>query len=78
MLQLDKMDCDPTCLRMIAKHYDRSYTIQTLPERSFSTREGVSMLGISDATESIRFRTIGVKLSLEQLKEEHSFHAYSI
>ena len=24
-LQLDAMDCGPTCLRMIAKHYVRSY-----------------------------------------------------
>ena len=69
-LQLDKMDCGSTCLRMIAKHYGRSYTLQTLCERSFITREGVSMLGINDAAESIGFRTIGVKLSLEQLKEE--------
>ena len=69
-LQLDKMDCGPTCLRMIAKHYGRSYTLQTLRERSFITREGVSMLGISDAAESIGFRTNGVKLPIEDLKNE--------
>ena len=69
-LQLDKMDCGPTCLRMIAKHYGRSYTLQTLRECSFITREGVSMLGISDAAETIGFRTTGVKISLEQLKKE--------
>jgi len=65
--QLDAMDCGPTSLRMIAKHYGRSYTLQTLRERSFITREGVSMLGISDAAESIGFRTQGVRLTLEQL-----------
>ena len=43
--QLDAMDCGPTCLRMVAKHYGRSYTLQNLRERSFITREGVSMLG---------------------------------
>lgn len=68
--QLDAMDCGPTSLRMIAKYYGRSYTLQTLRERSFITREGVSMLGISDAAESIGFRTNGVKISLEQLKKE--------
>lgn len=68
--QLDAMDCGPTCLRMIAKFYDRSYTLQTLRERSFITREGVSMLGISDAAESIGFRTTGVKITLDQLKED--------
>ena len=66
-LQLDKMDCGPTCLRMIAKHYGRSYTLQTLRERSFITREGVSMLGISDVAETIGFRTTGVKISMFQL-----------
>ena len=69
-IQLDKMDCGPTCLRMIAKHYGKNYTLQTLRERSFITREGVSMLGISDAAESIGLRTRGVKVSLDQLKEE--------
>jgi ATP-binding cassette subfamily B protein len=64
------MDCGPTCLRMIAKYYGRSYTLQTLRERSFITREGVSMLGISDAAESVGFRTTGVRISLEQLKKD--------
>jgi ATP-binding cassette subfamily B protein len=68
--QLDAMDCGPTCLRMIAKYYGRSYTLQTLRERSFITREGVSMLGISDAAESVGFRTTGVRISLEQLKKD--------
>ena len=51
--QLDSSDCGPTCLRMIARHYGRSYTLETLRERCFITREGVSMLGISDAAESV-------------------------
>ena len=69
-LQLDKMDCGPTCLRMIAKFYGRNYSLQYLRERSFITREGVSMLGISDAAEAIGFRTSGVRLPLENLKDD--------
>ena len=69
-LQLDKIDCGPTCLRMIAKYYGRNYTLQYLRERSFITRAGVSMLGISDAAETIGFRTCGVRITLEQLKNE--------
>ncbi len=71
--QLDSMDCGPTCLRMIAKHYGKSYSVQTLREKSFITREGVSMLGISDAAESIGFRTNGVKITFNQLIEERPF-----
>jgi ABC-type bacteriocin/lantibiotic exporters, contain an N-terminal double-glycine peptidase domain len=55
---------------MIAKDYGRSYTLQTLREKSFITREGVSMLGISDAAESIGFRTQGVRISFDQLVED--------
>ena len=68
--QLDSVDCGPTCLRMIARYYGRSYTLETLRERSFITREGVSMLGISDAAESIGMRTMGVKISVEQLAKD--------
>lgn len=68
--QLDSMDCGPSCLRMIAKYYGRTYSLQNLRERSFITRQGVSMLGISDAAESIGFRTQGVRISLEQLIED--------
>jgi len=68
--QLDAMDCGPTCLRMIAKHYGRSYSLQGLREKSFLTREGVSMLGISEAAESIGFRTSGVRITYEQLRDE--------
>ena len=69
-LQLDSIDCGPTCLRMIAKHYGRYYSLKTLRQHSFITREGVSILGISDAAEYIGFRTSGVMISFEQLVEE--------
>ena len=69
--QLDSMDCGPTCLRMIAQFYGRTYSIQNLREKSFITRTGVSMLGISDAAESIGFRTNGVKITFDQLVKEN-------
>jgi len=68
--QLDAMDCGPTCLRMIARYYGCSFSVQYIREKSFITREGVSMLGISDAAEAIGFRTNGVKITFEQLVTE--------
>lgn len=65
--QLDSMDCGPTCLRIIAKYYGKNYTLQKLREKCFINREGVSLLGISDAAESIGFRTQGVKIPFSQL-----------
>jgi ATP-binding cassette subfamily B protein len=55
---------------MIAKYYGRHYTLQNLREKCFITRQGVSMLGISDAGESIGMHTMGVKITLEQLLNE--------
>ena len=68
--QLDAMDCGPTCLRMVAKHYGKTYSLQNLREKSRITREGVSLLGISDAAEAIGMRTIGVSITFEQLQKE--------
>lgn len=68
--QLDAMDCGPACLRMIAAHYGKFFPIQLLRERSYITREGVSLLGVSDAAESIGIRTKGVRISFAQLKKE--------
>ena len=68
--QLDAMDCGPSCLRMIAKYHGRSYSVQTLRERSHISREGVSLLGTSDAAESIGFRSMGVRIGLDKLAKE--------
>jgi len=66
--QHDAMDCGPTCLRMVAAHYGRAFSLDTLREKSLITREGVSMLGISEAAENIGFRSTGVKVNFEELK----------
>jgi len=68
--QLDAMDCGPTCLRMIAKSHGKDYSLNYLRERSYITNAGVSMQGISDAAESIGYRTMGVRISFEQLVDE--------
>jgi ATP-binding cassette, subfamily B, bacterial len=68
--QLDAMDCGPSCLRMVAAFYGKSFSLQTLREKSYLSRQGVSMLGISEAAESIGFRTMGVRISFKQLVED--------
>ncbi|MGB4839912.1 MAG: cysteine peptidase family C39 domain-containing protein, partial [Saprospiraceae bacterium] len=60
--QLDSMDCGPTCLRMIAKHYGKAYSVQFLREKCYIDRAGVSLNGISEAAELIGFRTLAVKI----------------
>jgi ATP-binding cassette subfamily B protein len=68
--QLDAMDCGPTCLRMVAKYHGKNYSLQFLREQSFITREGVSLLGISEAAEHIGFKTFSGKITFEQLDNE--------
>lgn len=63
------MDCGPTCLRMIAKHYGKNFSLQKLRDIAGINKEGVSLFGISEAAEKIGFRTMGSRLSLQQLKE---------
>ena len=67
--QHDAMDCGPTCLRMVAAYYGRVFSLEGLREKSLITREGVSMLGLSEAAEHIGFRTTGVKVSFDDLCE---------
>jgi len=64
------MDCGPTCLRMIAKYYGKHYNASSLRAVSGYGKEGVNLLGISDAAESLGFRTRGVQISTEQLFNE--------
>ncbi len=65
--QLNQMDCGPTCLRMVAKHYGKNISLNTLRNETQIGKDGVNLLGISEAAEKIGFRTRGVKISFEEL-----------
>ena len=68
--QLDEMDCGATCLRMIARHYGKYYSLKNLQEHIYIGKHGVTLLGISDAAESIGLQTLAVQSSLQQLQED--------
>ena len=68
--QLDSMDCGPACIRMITKFYGKSVSIEKIREFSYIDREGVSLGGMSYAAEYLNLKSLAVKLSFEQLKEE--------
>ena len=61
------MDCGPSCLRMVAKHYKRNISLQHLRDKTQIGKEGVILLGISEAAIGVGFRTQSVKLSFESL-----------
>lgn len=64
------MDCGPTCLRMVAKHYKRNISRQTLRERTEIGKEGVNLLGISEAAEAVGFRTQSIKIDYNTLVKD--------
>lgn len=70
--QYDSRDCGPACLRMIAKYYGKSFSSAYLKRICFQKRTGTSLLDLSDAAETIGLRTVGLKLTWEQLSSQVS------
>jgi len=68
--QLDYMDCGPTCLRMIASFYGEEYSLEYLRVNSYITKNGASLLGLSEAAEKIGFKALTAKLTYKQLAEQ--------
>lgn len=64
------MDCGPSCLAMIAKHYGRQTDKEQLRKICSLSKDGVSLLGISKAAETIGFKTIGGRLTFKTLTYE--------
>ncbi len=67
--QPDSKDCGPTCLRIISKHYGKNYQLSYLRRISETQRSGSSLLGLSDAAETLGLRSLGIKIDLEKLLE---------
>ncbi|MFC0513357.1 peptidase domain-containing ABC transporter [Mucilaginibacter angelicae] len=65
--QLDLMDCGPACLKMIAKYYGKYYSLQYMRDKCGITKEGVSLLDISHAAESVGMRSLALKCSVDDL-----------
>ncbi|HLT86955.1 MAG TPA: cysteine peptidase family C39 domain-containing protein, partial [Sphingobacterium sp.] len=67
--QMDQMDCGATCLRIVFKYYGQLVSIHKIRKLCQTTKNGVNLLGISEAAEKLGFRTYGVRLNLEQLHD---------
>jgi ATP-binding cassette subfamily B protein len=67
--QIDFKDCGPTCIKIISKFYGKTISVQQLRNLSETTRDGSHLLGISNAAETLGFRTLGVKLTIITIHE---------
>lgn len=65
--QFDKMDCGPACLQMLSKFFGKEYSLDYLREQCYLTKDGVSLLGISQAAQQIGMEALSVKLSVSTL-----------
>jgi ATP-binding cassette subfamily B protein len=54
---------------MIAKYYGRSVSLDKLRDLSDTTRAGSNLQKISEASEKIGFKSLGVKIDFENLKK---------
>jgi ATP-binding cassette, subfamily B, bacterial len=68
--QLEAADCGPACLRMIAKYYGRTISLEYLQRKTEYGKLGVSVLGLTNAAESVGFKTLGAKLTFDQLIDD--------
>jgi len=69
VIQHDMMDCGPACLSMISSHYGKNISLQEIREYSYITKEGVSLLGIIEASTKIGFDNYPAKIPLDKLIE---------
>jgi ATP-binding cassette subfamily B protein len=67
--QYDSMDCGPACLCMISQYYGKYHSVEKFRNMSTISKNGVSLLGLSDAAESIGFRTLAAKIGIEDISK---------
>ncbi|WP_199741427.1 peptidase domain-containing ABC transporter [Prevotella sp. OH937_COT-195] len=68
--QRDAMGCGPSCLVIIAKHYGQQVDRDRLRKICSLGKDGVSLLGISKAAETVGLKTVGGRLSFNTLAHE--------
>ena len=67
--QHDSMQCGIASLQMVCKYFGREYTLDSLSKLCFATTEGVSMLGINEAANTLGLHTACARISIAMLNE---------
>lgn len=67
--QHDAMQCGIACLAMICRYYGKTYSIDTLSRLCFATNEGVSLLAISQAAETLGLHSAAGRMTLDHLSQ---------
>ena len=64
------MQCGVACLQMICKYLGREYTVDSLSKLCFATTEGVSLLGINEAANTLGLHTVCARATTDMLSNE--------
>lgn len=62
--------CGPACLQMICKYYGANIDMHRMEYLTEMTEDGTSLLGLCNAADSLGLKSLGVKITYEQLFEE--------
>ena len=54
--QLDQMDCGPTCLKMIAKHYGAIYSVEYFRDKSAISNQGGNIIRAESCSREYRIK----------------------
>ncbi|THF77521.1 peptidase domain-containing ABC transporter [Cohnella fermenti] len=68
VMQQSEMDCGPSCLTMIARHYGLNASVNRMRERCNVGTEGASLLGLIDTLETLGFKARGLNLTASLLR----------
>lgn len=68
--QLDRMDCGPTCVQIVAKHFDIEVPRDVIRNRCALQKGGTSFAGIIHALDSLGIDALAVKADFWELEEE--------
>ncbi|MBO9729717.1 MAG: peptidase domain-containing ABC transporter [Chitinophaga sp.] len=68
--QPDGKDCGPTCIKIISKHYGKLIDLPTIRDLAETTREGSSLMGLSNAAEALGLKSLAVKIDFNTLVED--------
>ena len=67
--QHDSMQCGIACLQMVCKYFGREYSLDSLSKLCFATAEGVSLLGINEAANTLGLHTTCARVTTMVLGE---------
>ncbi len=71
--QHNEMDCGPACLCMISQYYGKRISLNVFRHLSQLSKIGVNFQGLSYAAQNVGLKSIGTKLTVEQLKIDTPF-----